>query len=898
MRNLYSILLILIALTSLGQSVPDTRTFLQRNVTAVVGGGSLQESMSSTYNLSESFWDVSYKGSKDRLSNFRKYTIGSSYPCTSKFHFDRAIMTQSPVMDYTVDFGTTAGLYMLTYQGYITGDKFEIYQNGIYKDGTGSAVSDGSGNYRSSWSDALNKRPVRFIYDPVNGRYGTIRVTPNSDAANKFSWISYCPIVSTYATTYNFTDNASLYYTGLIPNIQYVLQLSTSPSTPMTVTVMDASGPLGPPAIPLLDASASPNTYFNNGSGTSVVIDLIKNYAGGVLCNTSCRLLRVFTAPNVRADAYTNLTRTSVTLNATNIEFGGTPFLGKGFVYSSDINNTLTLATGTKVDLGAGTVANWSSNITGLTPNVVYYYKAWAQNSDGVGYSSKYQVTMPAYAPTVAYVSYSYPTSNTGAVLLTGDVTDDGGVSVTSRGTAWADVDPAFNTNQKVSSGTGGTGQFSATITQNSYAKIYLRSYATNSIGTSYGSLLTLETTTSTSDASAIASYSATLGGQTSNLANLQVTSVGVIYSSSNSNPQSGSGTEVQIGTAPGNFGTTVSSLASSTLYYYRSYAKILSSWYIYGPVKTFTTTSAVTTPTLASVSAYQGSGCNFADLSSSVTSDGGATITERGFVYSSSYDPPSIGTGTSLTVSGTTGSMSATATLFAGTTYYVRSYAKNSAGTAYSPNTATYYRTIVLPTLASTSLSSVSYNSASLSSNVTDNGCGTLSAVGICYVLGTGTPTTGNSTASSYPSTGPFTVTTGTLSASSTYTARSYATNVAGTNYGSNFQFTTPAAPKNVTASYTVQTTTPTTVIVTWFVNIPAGATSSTSIPINITNASGSGTTLYNVPFSTNQTVASPTTITYNRLSGSSYVAYGTLGTMPTGYVNAGDASTTIPAR
>jgi len=65
------------------------------------------------------------------------------------------------------------------------------------------------------------------------------------------------------------------------------------------------------------------------------------------------------------------------------------------------------------------------------------------------------------------------------------------------------------------------------------------------------------------------------------------------------------------------------------------------------------------------------------------VTSDGGATVTERGVLYSTSSDP--INTGTKVTVGSGTGTFSTKLTgLTNGTTCYFVAYATNSAGTAY----------------------------------------------------------------------------------------------------------------------------------------------------------------------------------------------------------------------
>jgi hypothetical protein len=71
------------------------------------------------------------------------------------------------------------------------------------------------------------------------------------------------------------------------------------------------------------------------------------------------------------------------------------------------------------------------------------------------------------------------------------------------------------------------------------------------------------------------------------------------------------------------------------------------------------------------------------ATIGGNVTSDGGATVTERGVYWSNTLNP--VTTGTKLQIGSGIGSFSTILTgLTANTNYYVTAYAINRAGTSY----------------------------------------------------------------------------------------------------------------------------------------------------------------------------------------------------------------------
>ncbi len=108
---------------------------------------------------------------------------------------------------------------------------------------------------------------------------------------------------------------------------------------------------------------------------------------------------------------------------------------------------------------------------------------------------------------------------------------------------------------------------------------------------------------------------------------------------------------------------------------------------YVYSPPLAAPT---VTSPTSASITP------NSATLGGNVTGDGGATITERGVVYSvtgTNNNPAIGGTGvTKQTSAGTTGVFTVNATgLASGTGYSFKAYATNSQGTTYTSPVSTF---------------------------------------------------------------------------------------------------------------------------------------------------------------------------------------------------------------
>src|ERR1035437_1728963 len=175
------------------------------------------------------------------------------------------------------------------------------------------------------------------------------------------------------------------------------------------------------------------------------------------------------------------------------------------------------------------------------------------------------------------------------------------------------------------------------------------------------------------------------------------------------------------------------------------------------------------------------------------ISSDGGAAITARGVCWNTSAGPTvansktNDGTGTGVFASSITG-------LTAGTIYYIRAYATNSAGTAYG-NEITITTGATLATIITTAISAITQTTATSGGNITNNGGAAITARGVCWNTST-VPTIANSKTIDGTGTGIFASSVTGLTAGTIYYIRAYATNSAGTAYGNEIIFTLASIP------------------------------------------------------------------------------------------------------
>ena len=173
---------------------------------------------------------------------------------------------------------------------------------------------------------------------------------------------------------------------------------------------------------------------------------------------------------------------------------GGESIRFKGVCWSTNENPTVA---DQKTTDGSGN-DDFVSQITGLTPGVKYYVRAYAVNSKGTDYGNSISFTTIAGLPAISTSSISSVTPY--SAISGGNITSDGGSNVTARGVCWGtNANPTIN-DSKTNNGTG-LGSFVSNITDlEPNTKYYVRSYATTSTGTYYGSEVSFTTLTDSPD--------------------------------------------------------------------------------------------------------------------------------------------------------------------------------------------------------------------------------------------------------------------------------------------------------------------------------------------------------------------------------------------------------------
>lgn len=214
----------------------------------------------------------------------------------------------------------------------------------------------------------------------------------------------------------------------------------------------------------------------------------------GVVWTNMCGAAASSAKPTMSATTVvTSITTTSASSGGTITSDGGAAVTARGICWNT---TTYPTTANSKTTDGSGTGV-YTSSLTGLTAETVYYVRSYSTNSSGTTYGTQVSFTTTSLAlatldATTDASSIANATASSG-----GSVSSDGGATVTARGVCWSTTTNPTIADSKTTNGSG-TGSFTSSITGLSSGTLYyVRAYATNSVGTAYGSQISFTTTAS-----------------------------------------------------------------------------------------------------------------------------------------------------------------------------------------------------------------------------------------------------------------------------------------------------------------------------------------------------------------------------------------------------------------
>lgn len=198
------------------------------------------------------------------------------------------------------------------------------------------------------------------------------------------------------------------------------------------------------------------------------------------------------TLPTVSLDGITDVEATSAKALGTVTDDGGAPIIEKGVCWNTTGNPDYQ---NDDHQSCSGELSEIEVEISNLNPDITYFVKAYAKNSVGLAYSSEMEFTTSQEQTTPTVITLEVTDIGMTSARGSGEVIDDGHLEVYERGICWStSLYPTINDTHS-SSGIG-VGGFSTEMQNLTSGTIYyVRAYAMNIIGISYGENVVFTTT-------------------------------------------------------------------------------------------------------------------------------------------------------------------------------------------------------------------------------------------------------------------------------------------------------------------------------------------------------------------------------------------------------------------
>lgn len=376
-------------------------------------------------------------------------------------------------------------------------------------------------------------------------------------------------------------------------------------STPSVTDTKLAVGTAAPTVLPLsfqgsLSGLQNNTTYYVRAytkDSTGFVYGAIKTF------KTASNAVAI-----VQTTAISNITYFTAQTGGTITFKGSTNITEYGVVYSA--SNTSPSTADTKLITGTTSPATvpfaFTSNLTGLVGNTVYYVRAYAINAGGVAYGTTLQFTTVDARPKVSTTRMAYG-ADARSLNANGSIDAQGASAITRYGFVYSSALATPTLADNVADvGTSVTGTFPYAFNSDiPFARLpagtyYVRAFAANASGVTYGTVFTVvvyfNPTVTTGDYT-LANYIATLAGTITTGGSATIQEYGFVYvltanatfgfnyGDAGVTTLKGAGTATSFPFAyalPTPAGT-----ATNTYFSYKAYVKTANG-VVYGEVKTF----------------------------------------------------------------------------------------------------------------------------------------------------------------------------------------------------------------------------------------------------------------------------------------------------------------------
>lgn len=293
----------------------------------------------------------------------------------------------------------------------------------------------------------------------------------------------------------------------------------------------------------------------------------------------------------------TELDCTTYIIKCEVVSDGGLEVTERGICWSTSDNPSLNDETAQHNTGGTG---QYSIRLDDLSTDTEYHVRAYAKNSLGISYSDTKQFTtcIETFPPSVTSVKITDITYN--SAICHGEIVSDGGLPLKECGVCWSlKPAPTINEHFIVAEGTA-IGPYTVVIEDlTPETTYYVRCYAINDNGTSYGEELSFSTeqlppiiiqppTVITEPITNITTFSAKLTGTVTDDGGAPVKERGFCFSRDSTFFLTNS--NIICGTGIGEFTITIENLTPGTTYYVKTYAINESDYTGYGDIKRFTT--------------------------------------------------------------------------------------------------------------------------------------------------------------------------------------------------------------------------------------------------------------------------------------------------------------------